>query len=318
MMRRAGGAISLLLAGALALAAQPRPAAATAEKLNLPPEAKEGLELLYEGNPDAAVAQFQKLEHRAPSSPLGYLLEANARWWKIYCATLEVKYGMVDAWKRPKRREDASYFALNQKARKLAKAQLARNNSAVGHFYLGMAYALDARLYGLRDERSPTVHAGVEARKELLRALKLDPELADADTGLGLYNYYADTLSPLLKFLRFFRGIPGGNKKEGIRQLRRAMTHGELTRVEARFYLAKDLRTYDHQYAEALAVLEPLVSRYPHNAIFRLFEGNLYAELGRKEQARAGFRVAGQVAVSDPACAARVRKAAGALEARPH
>jgi hypothetical protein len=316
-MRRAGGAV-LLLAGALALAAQPYPAAAKAQKLNLPPEAKEGLELLYEGNPDAAITQFRKLKQQEPSSPLGYLLEANARWWKIYCATLEVKYGMVDAWKRPKRPEDAGYFALNAKAIALAKAQLARNDSALAHFYLGMAYALDARLYGLRDERGPTARAGVKAREELLRALKLDPELADAETGLGLYNYYADTLSPLLKFLRFFTGIPGGNKKEGIRQLRRAMTHGELTGVEARFYLAKDLRTYDHRYAEALAVLEPLVTRYPHNAIFRLFEGNLHAELGRNEQARADYRVAKQLAVSDPACAARVREAAAALEARPH
>jgi tetratricopeptide (TPR) repeat protein len=316
MRRRAECAAWLVAAAAaFALAAAAQPAPAQAQKLSVPAAAKKGLEALYAGNPDAAIANFRKVEKSDPSSPLGYLLEANADWWKIYCETLEVNYGMVDAWKRGKRPGDAAYFALNKKAIALAKAQSAKGDSALGHFYAGMGYALEARLYGLRDERSPAVHAGVAARKELRRAIEHDPGLADADTGLGLYNYYAATLSPLLKFLRFFAGIPGGNKKEGIRQLRRAMAEGKLTAVEARFYLAKNLRTYDHQYAEALAVLEPLVRRYPHNAIFRLLEGNLYSELGRTKQARSDYRAAEQDPIADAACAARVRRVAAALDA---
>jgi len=317
-MRVAGGATLLLLASALALAAQSHPAAAPAQKLTLPAEARNGLDFLYEGNPAAAVTEFRKLEQQEPTSPLGYLLEANANWWKIYCGGLEVKYGMVDYWKRSRRPDDAAYFALTEKGIALATGQVAQGDSALAHFYLGTAYALKARLYGLRDERGPTAHASVKAREELLRALKLDPDLADAETGIGLYNYYADTLSPLLKFLRFFMGIPGGSKKEGIRQLRSGMTRGELTAVEARFYLAKNLRTYDLKYAEALAVLEPLVSRYPHNPLFRLFEGNLLSELGRNEQARDDYRLAEQLAASDPACAARVQRVAGALAAPLH
>ncbi len=313
MIGRAGSAAWLAAAGALALALAALPAAGQAQKLNLPPEANEGLELLYEGNPAKAIALFRKIQRSDPASPLGYLLEANADWWKIYCETLEVRYGMVDAWKRAKRPEDAGYFALARKV--ISLAQAAKSGPALAHFYAGLGYALEARLYGLRDARGPTVHAGVKAREELRRALQLDPALADAETGLGLYNYYAATLSPLLKFLRFFSGIPGGNKKEGIRQLRQAMEKGKLTAVEARFYLAKNLRTYDHNYAEALAVVEPLVNRYPHNAIFRLLEGNLDAELGRREQARAEYRVARQLPAVDAACAKRTRKAADALEA---
>jgi tetratricopeptide (TPR) repeat protein len=311
-MKRHAGAAWLVAACALALASPARPAAA-AQKPRFPREAKEGLELLYEGNPERAIVLFRNIQQSDPSSPLGYLLEANADWWKIYCEALEVRYGMVDAWKRGKRPEDAAYLALDERAISLARA--GKSDSALRHFYAGMGYALEARLYGLRDERGPTARAGVRGREELRRALERDPALADAETGLGLYNYYVDTLSPLVKILRFFMGIPGGSKKEGIRQLRRAMAEGELTAVEARFYLAKNLRTYDRNYAEALAVIEPLVSRYPQNAIFRLLEGNLYAELGRKEQARANYRVAQQLPVSDSACAERVRKVAAALEA---
>ena len=70
---------------------------------------------------------------------------------------------------------------------------------------------------------------GVRAREHLLKALQLDPSLADAYTGVGLYNYYVDTLSALAKMLRFFMGIPGGSKRDGVRQLEKAMTEGEIT-----------------------------------------------------------------------------------------
>ena len=72
-------------------------------------------------------------------------------------------------------------------------------------------------MYALRGESRNTARSGVRAREHLLRAKTLDPTLADADFGLGLYNYYVDTLSGIARILRFFMGIPGGSKQEGIR-----------------------------------------------------------------------------------------------------
>jgi tetratricopeptide (TPR) repeat protein len=160
----------------------------------------------------------------------------------------------------------------------------------------------------LREERRATAHAGVKAREYVLHATQLDPNLADAYTGLGLYNYYVDTLSPIVKMMRFFMGIPGGSKKEGILQLERAMNQGELTSIEARFYLAKNLRTYDHQYERALTIATPLIEHYPRNPLFLLLVGNLFMELGRNEPAAAVFHAAQKLTVPDPACAARVEQ----------
>ena len=66
--------------------------------------------------------------------------------------------------------------------------------------------------------------------------------MVDADLGLGLYNYYVDTLSSMAKVLRFFMGIPGGDKRVGLRQLETAAEKAELTHTEARFNMAKNLR----------------------------------------------------------------------------
>jgi predicted Zn-dependent protease len=133
---------------------------------------------------------------------------------------------------------------------------------------------------------------------------------------LGLYNYYADTLSSLAKVLRFFMGIPGGDKKEGMRQLEIAAQRGTITRVGARFYLGRNLRTYDLAYARSIEILTPLVKEFPENPIFQLILADTHAKLNHREPAEAGFRAAAMLDVSDPACAQRIREvAAQALSA---
>jgi len=302
----------LLLLLVLLLTASVLAAPARAGKLNLPPEATEGLRQLYNGDPDPAIQLFRRFQQQQPDHPLGYLLEANARWWKLYCNVCEIKWGMIDAWHRPRLAEDDAYLALADKATQLAEAHLAKSDSAEMQLYAGMGWMLRGRLLGLRDDRRGTARAGVKARAHLLRAIQLDPDLADAYTGLGLYNYYVDTLSALAKILRFFMGIPGGSKRDGTRQLEIAMTEAELTAVEARFYLAKNLRNYDQKYARAIEVMQPLVKKYPQNAVFLLLLGDMNAKLNRKEQAAASFRAAEQAPVHDPPCQARVQKVAQA------
>jgi tetratricopeptide (TPR) repeat protein len=291
-----------LLCATLAFAAP-----ALAAKLDVPPDARAALEKIYSGDPEAAVEDARRLQKAQPQHPLGYVLEAEALWWKIWCTSAEFKYGMTYARHRAKVPADQHYLDLAAKASSLAEAQIARHDSAEMQFYAGMGDALAARLYGLRAENRAAARAGVRAREHLLRAIALDPELADADFGLGLYNYYADTLSAMARVLRFFMGIPGGSKQEGIRQLQHAIAEGTLTPAEARFYLAINLHNYDHQYERALRVARPVVEKYPSNPLFQLILGDLYAKLGRREQAAESYRAAAALTVRDPECRAHIQ-----------
>jgi tetratricopeptide (TPR) repeat protein len=85
--------------------------------------------------------------------------------------------------------------------------------------------------------------------------------------------------------LRFFMGIPGGDKETGVKQMETGMTHGVVMDVDIRFILARALRQYDQKYAGALQIAEPLAARYPHNPNFLLLLANLHAELGHNEKA---------------------------------
>jgi len=309
--------IPMLLFTALACAQSGR-----ASGLRLSPEAAHALDQIYSGNPDAALATARHIETERPQSPVGYLLESEAQWWKTYCAACDIKWGQVDAWKRERKPEDEAYLALADKAIGLTRDQIAKSDTAEMHVYAGLGYALKARLYSLREDHRATAHAGVSARSEFLRALQLDPDMADATAGVGFYNYYVDTLSAVAKMLRFFMGIPGGNKQEGIRQMQVGMDRGAFLFVDARFYLAKNFRQYDQRYQDALAIAAPLIARYPHNPIFLLLVGNLNAELGRNDTASQYFHDVlappDSSAGSDPACAARTRDLASSLIASLH
>ena len=281
-------------------------------KLGLPPAAYAVADQIYAGDLEAALEGARRLEQDQPAHPLGYLLEGEALWWKIWCTSAEFKYGMTYARHRAKLSADQHYLDLAAKVTSVAEARSAIHDSAEMQFYAGMGDALAARLYGLRGETRNTARAGVRAREHLLRAVALDPSFADADLGLGLYNYYADTLSAAARVLRFFMGIAGGSKQEGIQQLEHAIAEGVLTPAEARFYLAITLHNYDQKYEQALQVAGPLVEKYPSNPLFQLIRGDLYAKLGRKESAAGCYRAAASLPVRDPECRAHIRDLARA------
>jgi tetratricopeptide (TPR) repeat protein len=278
-----------------------------ASKLSLPPDVPATLDKIYSFDLDGALQSARRMEEERPGHPLGYLLETEVLWWKIWCESAEFKYGMTDARRRAKLDADQRYFQLAAKVSSLAEAQIKRQETAEMQFYAGMADAAAARLYALRGENRNAARAGVRGREHLLRSRSLDPALADASMGLGLYNYYVDTLSAIAKIMRFFMGIPGGSKQDGIRLLEHAIADGELTSSLARFYLALNLHRYDQRYEKALALIGPLTDKYPTNPLFQLARGDLFAKLGRKEQALACYRAAAGLTIQDADCHKRVQ-----------
>jgi len=304
--------LRVLFCLAVAACASFLPGAARASELDIPPDATKAIELMYLGKPEEAVGLALKLEAERPEHPLGYLIQADVLWWNIYCKWSERKYNTIDAWShvRPADAGDDADLALADKVAHLAEAAIAKSDTAEMELYAGLGYASRARLLGLRYEKMPVARAGVEARKHLLRCLELDPDMADAYLGLGLYNYYVDTLSAMAKILRFFMGIPGGDKREGLRQLEIASTKGELTQAEARFNMAKSLRNYDRDYARAQQAAAPLLKEHPRNCIFLLLAGDIEQKLGHTEEAAAKFRAAAAAPWEEDACAERAHQLA--------
>lgn len=255
--------------------------------------ARQGMNELMDGDVAAALAAFQQVEREDSGSPLGYVLEADALWWNIYYSTANLVdpdvFDVVTSYHTP---YDARFEqAVDTAIRKAEDNIHSRRNVARNYLYEGMAYALDARLAGLRARDLPTARAGKKMRALLLTALHLDPNLTDAYAGLGLYNYFVDTLPTIVKMLRFLIGLPGGNRELGLQQMEKAATSGEYTRAEAKFYLAKDYtRRNEMQFSKALGLFEQLTASYPRNPFWKMMVASCHMRLGQDAQGDAMYR----------------------------
>jgi tetratricopeptide (TPR) repeat protein len=254
---------------------------------------REGLDLMMDGDLDGAIRIFRNVQARDPQSPLGYLLEADATWWRIYYATANlVDPDVFAATDLPTTPYDSHFKDLLNATINKSEARIrAQQDVARNYLYQGMAYALRARLEGLRDRDLPTARAGKKMRALLLKALELDPNLADAYLGVGIYNYFVDTLSAIVKILSWFIGLPGGSRTVGLQQLQLAAEKGELARGEAKFYLAKDYsRTNERQYGRSLELFRGLTREYPHNLLWPMLIGSLHCRLGHMQECEALYR----------------------------
>lgn len=283
----------LLLEGAIlagpgsAFAAAPQAQKAENQQIKA---AQQGLSILMNGDPDAATQVFQKIQAEDSGSPLGYLLEADATWWKIYLTTgnlidpdvFDVGSGSTSPY--DSHLEDLVRVTITKARTNLgAKRDIARNN-----LYQGMAYALRARFAAMRDQNLAAARAAKQMRSLLITALEEEKHLPDAYLGLGIYDYFVDTLPAIVKLFRWIIGLPGGSRTKGLQEIEYAAKYGKLTSGEAKFYLAKDYsRESERQYAKSLDLFQELQREYPHNELWKLQIGSLEIRTGHTEQGEA-------------------------------
>jgi tetratricopeptide (TPR) repeat protein len=256
-------------------------------------EARQGLDLLMNGQPDPALEIFRRVQHADPNSPLGDLLVADALWWKIYYATGNlIDPDVFDVVRSETSPYDAEFHGLAKSAARKAESRIqARQDVARDKLYLGMAYALEARLEGMRGHDLPAARASKKMRAALLEAVANDPELNDAYLGMGIYNYFVDTLPTIVKIIRWFIGLPGGDREIGLEQIERTASKGDLARAEAEFYLAKDFsRDYEGEYSRSLQLFQELAREYPRNGLWTLLIASLEIRLGQVAEGEALYR----------------------------
>jgi tetratricopeptide (TPR) repeat protein len=190
-------------------------------------------------------------------------LEALSLWWQI----------QLDP---ESRALDPAFVAKTNAA--IAEAERmtdAEPNRAEAWFYLGAAYGVRAQWRVLRSERLSAARDGKRIKESLERALELDPAMHDAEFGIGMYRYYADVAPAALRFLRFLLLLPGGDRVEGLQQLERAASQGQLVRGEAQFQIHVLYLWYENKFRESLDLIRVLQRRYPHNPLFYQIEGEI-------------------------------------------
>ena len=142
--------------------------------------------------------------------------------------------------------------------------------SAEMFLWLGNAYGLRTGLRMLRKEVFKGVIDGIEGRTYLDEAIAQDPDLPDANFGIGLSDYILSRNPSILRAVQRLFDLPSGDRRGGLQRLDDAIARGRYNRVDAlsaRAYL--DLY-YEMDAAAARTRLLDLLKRYPDSLDYRI------------------------------------------------
>lgn len=142
--------------------------------------------------------------------------------------------------------------------------------SAEMFLWLGNAYGLRTGLQMLRKEVFKGIADGIEGRENLDEAIHLDPDLTDANFGIGLSDYILSRNPRILRVVQRLFDLPAGDQRGGLRRLDEAILNGRYNQTDAlsaRAYL--DLY-YEMDAQSARTRFRDLLERYPNSLDYRI------------------------------------------------
>jgi tetratricopeptide (TPR) repeat protein len=242
-----------------------------------------GLELLYQGQYQAARDSFESFSRDHPQHPAGFFFTAGA--YQLQSLAYE-----SDAW-------DGQYTAyLDTALARSAAAIKAEPRDAWAYFFRGGTYAYMASRDARRGSMLAALNKGLTGIADLDRAVELDPALYDAYLGLGSYHYFRTKAASIFKWLPFI----GDKRDQGIAELSQAADRGRYARVMARNGLVWILIDYG-KYDRALAAALALEREFPGNHAFHWGVPEVYYRTRQWAKAAEGYqRLLQQIEESRP------------------
>lgn len=119
------------------------------------------------------------------------------------------------------------------------------------------------------------------------RVTELQPARVDARMMQGFHDYVVGSLPWGMKALGFLAGFRG-DRDQGIRTMQLVAAKGDQNRVDAMILLGVAYRR-ERRAQDAVPLLEDLERMYPRNFLFMFELAQMYADLGRRDEALAAL-----------------------------
>lgn len=153
-------------------------------------------------------------------------------------------------------------------------------------FVLGSAHGVCGRLAIVQRRWLKGFGHGRASMKYVRLAAKLEPELYDAQLGLGMFDYYVATIPKFAGWLA--KVFLGGDRERGIKEIRIAAEKGQYSKIAAQLILVEIYLEDDfgaRNTAEGLRLTRAIHEKYPDSPMLNacLIVG-LYED-GRFEEA---------------------------------
>jgi tetratricopeptide (TPR) repeat protein len=171
------------------------------------------------------------------------------------------------------------------KAISLSQARLTADGRDTNALYsLGVAYGLRSNYnFLVRKAWHESLREFTQSRKIHQQALQIKPDFVDAEFVGGVHDYIIGSLPFGMKMLGLLIGFRG-DKEGGIRTVERVAAEGNSSRIDAMILLAVAYRR-ERQAEKAVPLLHRLIEMFPRNYLYRLEMVQMYADLGKKDEA---------------------------------
>ncbi len=229
-------------------------------------------ELIYDYKLISADSSISMYEKQHPDHPVWPLLRANVAWWQILSGRLDDQQ-------------------LNKKFLSQLNASKARAKSFDGSddeaaFSLIIVNAFRTRFDLLHNNYLTAAGYLNACIDDISDSFGREPEYEPYYLTSGLYYYFMQEAHddyPLMRPYLFF--FPNGDREKGLAYLSRCAKSSDIfLREEATYFLMRIALDLEKQPEQALVHLNKLLKRYPDNVIFRLFEVDIYKQLGQTEK----------------------------------
>lgn len=219
-----------------------------------------GLNALYNLEFDQAEKIFIEIKPHAEEHPMVAFGLTSVHWWRLSVYVLE-----NDA------EESAPFLKSVEECIRVSKAMVAKGDkTGEGYLCLGGAEGLLGRWQAANRKWMPAYFKGKSAYKHLRSALRANPEMYDANMGLGIFDYYVATLPSFVRVLAFVG--QSGNKQKGLDELHSAGADGTYARTPSLLFLVNIYSSLENQPDKTFALLADLKKEYPHSPFIQMLK----------------------------------------------
>ncbi len=266
--------------------------------LNRDPHVQAAFQAYYNMDYGSALSQFEAISVQRPNDPLAtdYVLQTVIFQELNRLDLLDTTFYANDGFLTGKHKvvEDPAtkdrVEALGEKVQTEADAILARDPKNVDALYArGWGRSLEATYYAMVERTFvASMKLALSAKNDEQQVLSIDPQYADANLIVGVYQYVVGALPFTFRIVVGVAGI-SGSKTRGMQMLQVAAEHGLTTNIEARTCMMLFLRR-EAKYDQARAQAVSMATEFPHSYLFQLELANLEKDSGDSQKAIAQYR----------------------------
>ena len=230
-----------------------------------------GLDYIYNFRWAQAELTFQRLIDKYPDDPRGYHYESSIYFWYYFSS---------------KSKDDLQKFMdYSDEAIDKAVALLDSNSVDIETLYiLGANYSYRAMAFTQQGKFLDAVWSTKKSESFLNKVIELNPKFQDAYLGLGLYNFALRQIPKALQWALSLAGMRG-DKEKGLDYIKKSMTLGTYSNIEAKYYYSQILTDFFAEYSTASGYMRSLVYRYPDNLLFNYTLAVIYIKDRRLDRA---------------------------------